>query len=71
MLDEVHRLAAVSFPFADLISDDPYKNVCPGLKLAFYVGQSHIVGGTTTDIVALENDKAFGPGSAQRTICPG
>lgn len=60
MLDEVHRLAAVSFPFADLIADDPYKKVGPGLKLAFYVGQSHVVGGTTTDIVALENDKAFG-----------
>jgi hypothetical protein len=59
MLDEVHRLAAVSFPFADLISDNPYQQVAPGLKLAFYVGQSHIVGDTTTDIVALENDKAF------------
>lgn len=60
MLNEAHRLAAISFPFADLISSDPYKGIGPGLKIAFFVGQSHVVGGTTTDIVAIENDKAFG-----------
>jgi hypothetical protein len=59
MLPEAHRLAAVSFPFADLISADPYKGLEPRLKVAFYIGQSHIVGGTTTDIVAVGNDTAF------------
>jgi hypothetical protein len=60
MLPEAHRLAAISFPFADVISADPYKGIEPELKNAFYIGQSHVVGGTTTDIVGLESDKAFG-----------
>ena len=60
MLPEAHRLAAISLPFADLISADPYKGIEPGLKNAFYIGQSHVVGGTTTDIVAVESDNAFG-----------
>ena len=59
MLAEAHRLAAVSFPFADLISADPYKGIEPALKVAFYIGQSHIIGGTTTEIVAVGSDKAF------------
>ena len=59
MLTEAQRLAAISFPFTDLIASDPYKALGPELQVAFYVGQSHLVGGTTTDIVALGNDKAF------------
>ena len=59
MQKEIYRLAAISFPFADLIASDPYKALGPELKVAFYIGQSHLVGGTTTDIVALGNDKAF------------
>jgi len=30
-----------------------------GLKLAFYIGQSKTVGGTTTDMVAYANDHVF------------
>ena len=30
-----------------------------GLTLAYYVGQSHIVGGTTTDIVAYVENGVF------------
>jgi hypothetical protein len=59
MLAEAYRLAAVSFPFADLISADPYKGIEPGLKVAFYIGQSHVVGGITTEMVAVGNDSAF------------
>ena len=30
-----------------------------GLKLAFSIGQSHVVGGTTTDMMAIANDRVF------------
>jgi len=60
MLGEAHRLAAISFPFADMIASDPFKGLEPDLKVAFYVGQSKVIGGTTTDIVAIGTDKAFG-----------
>ena len=59
MLTEAQRLAAISFPFADLLAADPYKVLESGLQVAFYIGQSHLIGGTTTDIVAIGNDKAF------------
>jgi len=59
MLAEAHRLAAISFPFGDLIAPDPFKGIEPGLRVAFYIGQSKIIGGTTTDMVALGNDTAF------------
>ena len=59
MQDEAHRLAAITFPFADLISSEPGKVLKSGLKVAFYIGQSQVVGGTMTDMVAIGNDKAF------------
>jgi hypothetical protein len=51
--------AAIYFPFANMIAADPYKHVSDGLILAFYIGQSHIVGGTTTDMVAYANNNVF------------
>ena len=51
--------AAIYFPFANMITADPYKGVSDGLILAFYIGQSRIVGGTTTDMVAYANDNVF------------
>jgi hypothetical protein len=51
--------AAIYFPFATMIIADPYKGVSDGLVLAFYIGQSHIVGGTTTDMVAYANNNVF------------
>ena len=39
--------AAIYFPFTDLIVADPYKDIADGLELAFYIGQSNVVGGTT------------------------
>ncbi len=47
------------FPFTDVIVADPYGDIADGLTLAFYVGQSHVVGGTTTDIVAFASDTVF------------
>jgi hypothetical protein len=38
-----------------MIVTDPYKDISQGMSVAFYVGQSKIVGGTTTDIVAYES----------------
>lgn len=47
------------FPFTDFVVADPYADIADGLKLAFYVGQSRVVGGTTTDIVAYASDTVF------------
>ena len=51
--------AAIYFPFADLILADPYRNIAEGLTNAFYIGQSKVVGGTLTDMVAFVNDAVF------------
>jgi hypothetical protein len=58
-LQAVFDSAATYFPFADLIVTDPYGDIADGLKLAFYIGQSTVVGGTTTDMVAYANDSVF------------
>jgi len=56
MLKAAYDVAAIYFPFTDLIVADPYKALSDQMKVAFYVGQSRIVGGTTTDIVVVAND---------------
>ena len=38
---------------------DPYADIAEGLTHAFVVGQSKVVGGTTTDVVAIANDDIF------------
>jgi hypothetical protein len=48
--------AAIYFPFTDVIVADPYKGIADGVKHAFYIGQSRVVGGTTTDMVAIVNN---------------
>ena len=58
-LKAAYDSAAIYFPFTDVIVADPYKDIADGLKLAFYIGQSHVVGGTTTDMVAYANDDVF------------
>jgi hypothetical protein len=56
-LEAAYHSAGIYFPFSDLIVSDPYKDMAEGLKLAYYAGQSNVVGGTTTDIVAyIDND---------------
>ena len=58
-LKAAHDSAAIYFPFTDAMVADPYKDIADGLKVAFYIGQSSVVGGTKTDMVALANDAAF------------
>ena len=58
-LKAAYDSAAIYFPFTDLIVADPYKDIADGLVLAFYIGQSKVVGGTTTDMVAYANDDVF------------
>ncbi len=58
-LEAVFHLAAIYFPFTDLIVADPYGDMAPGLKHAYYVGQSNVVAGITTDIVAFAGSGIF------------
>jgi hypothetical protein len=52
--------AAIYFPFTDLVVADPYKDISEdGLDNAFYVGQSQVVGGTTTNIIAYTTGGTF------------
>jgi hypothetical protein len=51
--------ADIYYPFTELIMEDPYQDITRDLKLAFYIGQSKEVGGTTTDMVAYANDYVF------------
>jgi len=51
--------ADIYYPFTELIIADPYKDLSRDLKLAFYIGRSNVVGGTTTDMVAYANDDVF------------
>jgi hypothetical protein len=58
-LKAAYDSAAIYFPFTDVIVTDPYQDIAEGLKLAFYIGQSKIVGGTTTDMIAYANEDVF------------
>jgi len=58
-LEAAYHSSGTYFPFTDLIVADPYKDWAPGAVLAYYVGQSHIMGDTTTDIVAYVGDGVF------------
>jgi len=42
-----------------VIVADPYKDIAEGLVHAFYIGQSKIVGGTVTDMVAYADNHVF------------
>ena len=58
-LKVAYDTAAIYFPFMDVLVADPYKDIAEGLKRTFYIGQSRVVGGTTTDMVAIANDRVF------------
>jgi hypothetical protein len=58
-LEAAYNLAGIYFPFTDLIVADSYKDMASGLKLAYYMGQSHVIGGTTTDMVAYIDHDVF------------
>lgn len=54
-MKQAYDKAAIYFPFAELLAADPYKNLSEGLTSAFVIGQSHVVGDTITDMVAIAN----------------
>jgi hypothetical protein len=58
-LKAAYNNAAIYFPFAPMMATDPFKNVSDGLIMAFYIGQSNVVGGITTDMVAYANNNVF------------
>ena len=58
-LEAAYHLAATYFPFADVMVADPYGDIAKSLELAFYIGQSRVVGGTKTDMVAYAGDGVF------------
>jgi len=58
-LEAAYDGAAIYFPFTDVIVADPYKDLANGLKIAFYIGQSNVVEGTTTDMVAYVTGDVF------------
>lgn len=51
--------AAIYFPFMDFLVADPYGDIAGDLKTAFYIGQSQVIDGTTTDMIAIATDKVF------------
>jgi hypothetical protein len=59
-LKAAYDSAAIYFPFTDVIVADPYQGIADKLEHAFVIGQSRVVGGTTTDIVAIVSDRVFG-----------
>jgi hypothetical protein len=58
-LQAAYDSAAIYFPFTDVMVADPYKDIAEGLKIAFYIGQSIVVGDTTTDMVAYVTGDVF------------
>ncbi len=59
MLAAAHNDAAIYYPFTDVIVADPYDGISDGMTTAFYIGQSHVMGGVTTDMVAVNNNWVF------------
>lgn len=51
--------AAIYFPFTDVVIADPYAGMAEGLVRAFHVGQSQVVGGAKTEIVAFASAAVF------------
>lgn len=60
MLASAWDRAGMHFPFADVIVSDPCDVFDEGMKSAFYVGQSTVVGGVKTDMIALTLNHAQG-----------
>jgi hypothetical protein len=58
-LKKLYDVAGTYFPFTDVIVSDPWADIEPGLTGAFWVGESKLVGGTTTDVVAYEVNGVF------------
>src|SRR5690606_37505153 len=59
-LHQAYESAAIYFPFTDVLVSDPYGDLAPSLKKVFYIGQSKVVGGTTTDVIGIVTDHLLG-----------
>lgn len=59
-LDHAWDKAAIYFPFADVLVDDPFAGLSKHLHSAFYIGQSIAVGGVKTDMIAIATDDVAG-----------
>jgi len=55
MLAKVYDKAGIYFPFVDFLVADPYKTLTEGLTHAFVIGKSAVVGGTSTDVIAISD----------------
>ena len=58
-LEKLYKEGGTYFPFTDVIVSDPWKDMSDGLTGAFYVSESNLVGGVTTDVVAYETNGVF------------
>ena len=59
MLKQAYQKAGVFFPFTDLVAADPFAALSAGVKSAFYVGPSGVVGGVKTDMVVWADNEVF------------
>jgi hypothetical protein len=57
MLDSAWDVASIYFPFANVLVSRPCSAMDGKVKTASYVGQSTVVGGTRTDVVAVTGSK--------------
>ena len=58
-LESAYKSAEIYFPFEDIIVADPYKDMQQGLQAAYYIGQSHVVAGITTEMMAYVDGGVF------------
>jgi hypothetical protein len=58
-LQKADDIGAIYFQFTDVIVADPYQDIADALKVPFYIGQSNVVGDTTTDMVAYVSGDVF------------
>ncbi len=56
LIDAAWEKAAIYFPFSDVIVSDPCAVFRKKMGSAFYVGQSKVVGDTTTDMIAVAGE---------------
>jgi hypothetical protein len=59
MLQYAFHIAEIYYPFSDMLVTDPYVGLANGMELAFYIGQSSVIDGTTTEMVAFASDDVF------------
>lgn len=58
-LHQAYEKAGIYYPFTDLILPNPAGILSDGAILAFFIGQSTVVGGVKTDMVAWANADVF------------